>query len=109
MTLKGLKKTAFAIILAGRYTSYDSALTLLNMTSLTARRGELNLKFAQKCLKSEKFSHWFCKFNLTDQASKTRSEQPNLLEPVKARTKGLKNSPIAYLTRLLNENHMQKK
>ena len=51
--IERIQKAAFAIILTSRYTSYDMVLTLLNMTSLTARRGQLNLKFAQKCSKSE--------------------------------------------------------
>jgi hypothetical protein len=42
------------------YTSYARALNTLKRTTLSSRRQQLNLKFAKKALKSEKFQHWFC-------------------------------------------------
>ena len=101
--IERVQKAAFAIILAEKYKSYDNALIKLNRTTLSYRRKELNLKFANKCIKSEKYEHWFCINNPSDQISKTRSEQTELI-PVQARTSSSANSPIAYLTRLINES-----
>ena len=102
--LERVQKCAFNIILSGSYCNYKKALKTMGRKTLMVRRKELNLNFAKKCLKSEKYQHWFSEFNPSDQSSKTRSTIPDLLlEPVKARTNNFKNSPIAYLTRLLNE------
>ena len=100
--IERLQKAAFAIILGNRYTSYAKALTSLDRVTLSVRRQDINLKFAQKALKSEKYKTWFCKFNPTEQVSKTRSVNDNLCVPVEARTKAFDKSPLAYLTRLLN-------
>jgi hypothetical protein len=102
--IERVQKAAFAIMLDQEYNSYARALTKLNRTTLNLRRHELNLKFAKKALKSEKFSHWFCEYKPTDQTNKTRSVNTNVLVPVEARTKAFLKSPIAYLTRLINDN-----
>ena len=75
---------------------------ICDRVTLSVRRQDINLKFAQKALKSEKYKTWFCKFNPTEQVSKTRSVNDNLYVPVEARTKAFDKSPLAYLTRLLN-------
>ena len=101
--IERIQKCAFAIILAENYTSYQSALKKLNRTSLSSRRAELNLTFGKKCLKSDKYQHWFTENEPTEMLNKTRSEQTKLL-PVQARTSTFKHkSPIAYLTSLLND------
>jgi hypothetical protein len=69
-----VQKAAFAIILGMSYTSYNGALTKLNRTNLAYRRKELCLKFADKCHKSEKFSHWFIERTQSVQNLKTRSK-----------------------------------
>ena len=101
--IERVQKAAFAIILGDEYKTYISALQILKMSTLTTRRKELCLKFAQKSPKSEKFSHWFCKRVETIQNEKNRSKFSEYL-PVLGRTSGFaKKSPIAYLTSLLNE------
>jgi hypothetical protein len=105
--IERVQKAAFAIILDMKYTSYVRALTYLNRITLSTRRTELNLKFAKKCLTSEKYQHWFCQNKPTEQISKTRSIDTNLLVPVEGRTKGFLKSPIAYLTRLINEDNVK--
>ena len=104
--LERVQKAAFAIILDLNYTSYAGALKYLDRTTLSERRQGINLKFAKMALKSEKFNHWFCKIKPTEQVPNTRSRSvnTNVLVPVEARTKGFKNSPIAYLTRLINDD-----
>ena len=102
--LERVQKAAFAIILENRYLSYSRALIIFRRTTLEQRRADLNLKFAKKSLKSEKYQHWFCPNEPSDQLSKTRSVDKNILVPVEFRTKGFKKSPIAYLTNLINED-----
>ena len=102
--IERIQKCAFAIILAESYTTYQSALKKLKRTTLSSRRAELNLKFGKKCLKSDKYQHWFTENKPTQMLNKTRSEQSKLL-PVQARTSTFqKKSPIAYLTSLLNDS-----
>ena len=100
--IERVQKAAFAIILDDKYRSYAKALTYLNRVTLSARRSELNLIFAKKCLKSDKHKHWFKLNKPSEQISKTRSIDDNVLVPVQARTKGFLKSPIAYLTNLIN-------
>ena len=104
--LERVQKCAFNIILADNYLNYTQALKRLGRKTLSARRTDLNLTFAKKCLNSEKYKHWFCDYDPSEQMNKTRSEMPDLLlEHVRTRTNNFKKSPIAHLIRLLNENH----
>ena len=106
MTKAENNQASFAIILDLNYTSYKGALNYLDRTTLIARRQGINLKFAKQTLKNEKFYHWFCEIKPTERGPKTKSRSVNInvLVPVQARTKGFKNSPIAYLTRLINDD-----
>ena len=104
--IERVQKAAFAIIFGDSYNSYENALKYLRRTTLCSRRSGINLKFAKKCLKSEKYQNWFCEYSISDQASKTRSAKDDfLLMPVQARTKGFIKSPISYLTGLLNDEN----
>ena len=85
--IERVQKAVFAIILNQRYTSYARALTSLSRTTLGSRRQAVNMNFANKALKSDKFKHWFCEVNPSEQISKNRSVNTNLLVPVEARTK----------------------
>ena len=103
--IERVQKAAFAIILDDQYNSYARAMITLQRKTLTLRRRDLNLNFAKKALKSDKFKHWFCNYEPTNQISKTRSEPHDyILAPVEARTKAFKKSPLAYLTNLINDN-----
>ena len=85
--------TAFAIILGSQYWSYEQALCDLNMESLKDRRLSICLSFGQKS-QHEKFQHWF---QYSEQPSDTK------FDPVTCRTRRYKNSPLPYLTKLMNE------
>ena len=100
--IERVQKAAFAIILGERYSSYTKALTFFKRTTLETRREDMNLKFGKKCLKSEKYKHWFAPNKPTVQNLKTRSVDNNVLKPAEARTDTFKKSPIAYLTNLIN-------
>ena len=105
--IERVQKAAFAIILSDKYSSYARALHYFGRITLIARRTELNLKFANKCLKSDRYKHWFKLNEPSNQISKTRSIDDNYLVPVQGRTKGFLKSPIAYLTNLINEDRMK--
>ena len=98
--IERVQKSSLAVILDKEYKSYNQALKTTNLKTLQERRKELCRKFASKALKHEKFSTWFCPNK--EIGMKTRTAK-TLLKPVSARTIRYEKSPIAYLTRLLNE------
>ena len=99
--LERIQKTALHIIMGNEYNSYTRALNTMSLQRLTDRRKKLCLNFALKCEKNPKFSNWF-KLNL--KYRKSRHQQPKYCE-VYTRTERFYKSPIAYLTRLLNEHY----
>ena len=100
--LERIQKCAFAIILAEKYSTYKNALKRLNRKTLASRRADLNLTFAKKSFRNEKYQHWFVENNPTEMKKKTRSEISKLL-PVQTRTGSFLKTPIPYLTNLLND------
>ena len=102
LKLERVQKTAFHVILGDQYRSYNSALKTKGSKTLFDRRRKLCLKFAKKSLKNSKFTTWF---KPTALKTKTRQEQLRFQE-VQCRTDRYKESPISYLTNLLN--HEQK-
>ena len=94
--IERVQKNAFRIILGKDYNNYEDALSDIEETTLSERRKILCLKFAQNCLKHEKFQNWFLPGRCTRNGSYFR-------EPV-TKTKRYRNSPIPYMTRLLNQN-----
>ena len=91
--LERLQKSAFAIILGKSYSSYRSALAELKMETLKNRRSKISLAFAKKARNNDKFKNWF---KISDQP-----DEPTFA-PVPFKTKRYKNSPLPYLTDLLN-------
>ena len=92
--IERVQKAAFSIILGNSYVSYEQALAELKMDTLEERRKSLCIKFAKTSQKHPKFSNWF---ELSDDPIQ------NKFKPVTYRTKRYKNSPLPYLTSLLNE------
>ena len=101
--LERIQKSVAHIILGENYQSYEMALFQLNLESLESRRNKLCLKFARKAEKHPKFQNWF---KLADSIKNTRQEKHKYLE-VKAKHSRLEKSPIAFLTRLLNQHYMK--
>ena len=101
LRLERVQKSALHIILGAKYKSYSSALKLTGTRTLFETRRKICLKFAKKSLKSNKFGKWFKTNTLV---TKTRQIQSKLKE-VYCRTKRFKESPISYLTNLLNTEH----
>ena len=74
---------------------------------LSERRTSLCLNFAKKSLKSEKFKSWFSPaIPALRPKPNTRAPipKPNKLKDVPYRTARYRDSPLPYLTRLLNED-----
>ena len=80
------------------YTDYESAMDKLELETLESRRLQICKKFAVKASVHPKHKSWF---KMNDPVG-TRSEKPNFKQPL-ARLQRYKNSPIPYLTRLLNK------
>ena len=101
--LERVQKTTCAIILGRNYRGYEDALKSLKLKSLESRREELCLKFAKKAAKSQKFDHWFVEAERT--GILTRSKRVfNGYKPLRFRTERFRNSPLPFLTSLLNKN-----
>jgi hypothetical protein len=101
VSLERVQKTACAIILGRAYEGYENALLKLDIKSLEERRLDLCLKFVKKSAKDDKYKHWFVK---ADAATvKTRSQEfSKPYKPVHTRTDRYKDSPLPFLTNLLN-------
>ena len=102
--IERVQKVALHIILGDKYDSYEKALELTNMETLEKRRIKLCLKFAKKAEKNIKHMNWFKKRPKTS----TRLDNPKYWSVI-ARTDRLKNSPIPYITNLLNQHYSSKK
>ena len=81
LTITKVHQAAFAIILDEKYKIYAKAMTYLNRVTLSTRRSEPNLNFAKKCLKSDRYQHWFKLNKPTEQISKTRRLQLHVVRP----------------------------
>ena len=94
--IERVQKNAYRIIYGKEYSEYRDTLDEAGEDTLSDRRDYLSLKFAKKCLKNETFSKWFQRGIATRNA--TYFDEP------KAKTRRYKNSPIPYMTRLLNKH-----
>ena len=88
------------------YTDYDRAVKSLASETLSDRRTKLCLSFAKKAEKHEKFSKWFVPSEVTTgPVPNTRSDKSSnstKYRPVPTRTDRFKDSPIPYMTEVLN-------
>ena len=98
LSIERVQKASLQVILGETYISYSSALDIVNLQTLEQRRQQLCRKFGFKALKNIKHNKWF---KVNQKISRTRQKQPFLC-PVVSRTKRFENSPLSYLTKLLN-------
>ena len=96
-SIERLQKTVLHIVLGDQYKSYNSALKITGLSRLSERRKKLCIKFAKKGQKNPKFSNWF---KLNPKINR-RVKQPRFC-PVVSKKQRFQNSPISYLTSLLN-------
>ena len=92
--IERVQRNALKIIMGASYVNYEECLDQINEQTLKERHDQLCLRFAESCLKNDKFSSWFQK------GVNTRSGS-YFLEPV-SKTNRYRNSAIPHLTRLLN-------
>ena len=102
--IERVQKTALHVILGMKYREYETAMELLGLESLDARRAKLCGKFATKSAMHVKHRNWF---KLNTRTTVTRQPQPKYC-PVSASTTRFEKSPISYLTKILNEKFKKK-
>ena len=88
--------------------SHEGALSALNTLRLSERRYNLCLSFAKKAYRNPKYTNWFNPHPFVNTAN-TRSEKHELsFKPVDFRTNRFRDSPLPYLTEILNVDKMKK-
>ena len=94
------------------YTNYNLALNYLASERLSDRRSKLCLAFALKCEKNLRYQDWFMVAEVNDvPLPNTRSDKSKCetkYKPVPTRTDRYNDSPIPYLTALLNSHYNKK-
>ena len=99
--IERIQKRACRLMLGPRFVSYQNALQLCKVSSLSDRRECLCLKFAKKLLEpGSKFSHWLPQTR-GDSHSRNLRNKSKLTE-MSCKTTRYRNSPLPYLVRLLN-------
>ena len=101
--IERVQKVALNIILSDHKTgmseySYEMALVILDIEPLDVRREKLCLSFARKTLKSRHRDMF-----VVNASEHFTREKPTFIEP-KTNTRRFFNSPLNYLTRLLNNS-----
>ena len=99
--IERVQKSALRIILNYRYKTYNNALNVLEIDTLSNRREKICLEFAKKCTKHPKLKHMF-PLNNKNHEMITRDEEKYMVQF--ANTARLQNSAVLYMQRLLNEN-----
>ena len=97
--IERVQKSFLHIALGNSYSSYSSAMELAKLETLESRRTKLCLSFATKAAKHPKHKHWFVESDPS--APGTRSLKLKYKAPL-YRLARFQNSPIPYLTNLLN-------
>ena len=103
--LERVQKTACHIILGDLYQSYSNALEVLVLDTLEFRRNKLCLKFALRAEKHEKFQFWFKR---KEKIVNTRQPSSKYCS-VEAQHTRFADSPLSFLTRILNTHYQKKK
>ena len=98
--IERVQRAALQVIFGSKFNSYSSACELAGLSTLEERRNKLCRKFALKAAKHPNHSKWF---KINEHVGNTRQKQPPYC-PVISRTTRFENSPISYITKLLNKN-----
>ena len=103
--IEDVQKGVFRIILHGNYSTYQAALRTLGEESLEHRRNTICLKFAKQSLSHPKMSHLFKKRdnNCTVCPEGCSRSGAYFTQKLSKSSRGY-NSPVNFLTRLLNNN-----
>ena len=95
---ESIQRSAFKIILRGKYHDYDNALNYLGESTLEERRRKICFKFAKKSVKHPKMKHLFRKSKNLETRRGVKFIEPRY------KTDRANNGPVNYLIRLLNSN-----
>ena len=98
--LEKIQKIAMLIILGDKYSSYDVACKIFDISTLSSRRAQLCSSFAVKLFKGPRSEQFF---TLANQRAHARNER-KLVNENTCRTTRCYNAPHNYLNRLVNEN-----
>ena len=106
--IERIQKTALKIIFKSRYESYENALLLSDLETLSERRKQLCLTFAKRCLKDpdNDITKSFFQTNLFTHGG---IRQPEKFKVDMANRKRTQQSPLIYMQHLLNEDSNKKK
>ena len=111
--LERVQKCALYVIMGEEHSTYRNALEELECQTLSERRTKLCLNFAKKSEKHSRFGNWFEPAVANPQpVPNTRSDKTSLqlkYKPVTVRTERYRDSPLPYLTDLLNTHYSKKK
>ena len=112
--IERVQKCALHVILGGNYGNYDHSTQALEVEKLSERRLKLSLNFARRCEKNPKYSNWFHPFEAPPPPTvNTRNDNhviiPTKYTPVPFRTERYEDSPLPFLTDLLNKYYLEKK
>ena len=102
--LERVQKSALKIILQEKYKTYKQALAQLGLESLSERREQLCLNFAEKCLKNQKTKDIF---PLNPKSHQMGTRKQEKFQVQHANTGRLKNSAIIYMQNLLNKKELE--
>ncbi|KAI8479751.1 hypothetical protein Bbelb_424990 [Branchiostoma belcheri] len=100
--IENIQRRAAKIMLGRNYHGYSSACEVLHLQTLDDRRSTLCLKFAKKLLSSEEYRGWLPE--LRGDVSGRVTRQRNQLDRLPVHTERYRNSPIPFLTSLLNNS-----
>ena len=101
LDLERIQKSALHIILGDQYESYNQAIKSTGLKNLELRRQDICLKFA---LRAE--THWKHKKWFKPNTKPTITRQQNTkYESVQYRHTRFRDSPISYLTNILNTHY----
>ena len=100
-SIESVQKTGLYLIYGAKFRSYTWALQEANMRTQVEQRRKLFEKFTKACVRSQKFSKWFCKTNNT-QLMTTQSRKVRF-KPAPARTQQYANSPIPQMVEFANK------
>ena len=102
--IERIQKAAVKIILGKQYKNYEEALEKIDLQPLDERRDELCLKFAKKCLKSDKMKTIF-PLNEKSHDMDLRKTEKYFVKH--ANTERMKKSAIPFMQNLLNDEYLK--
>ena len=103
--LERIQKTCLKVIIGDMYISYNIALEMCNLETLSSRRQKRCLNFSLKCLKYPQTAKLFP----LRPTNETNVRDPEVFSVNFAKTSTYKKSAIPFCQRLLNEYYYKKK